>query len=55
MTMGWTCPNCGQVYSPTVMTCWYCPRYIVATGTSYACTCRTSARCPLHSSTEVLP
>lgn len=22
--LGWTCPNCGKVFSPTVTECYYC-------------------------------
>lgn len=25
--MGWTCPKCGSVYSPTTFDCWRCNNY----------------------------
>ncbi len=53
--VGWECPKCGRVYAPFIACCAVCPRELTATiGTfdptrpTYACTCGTSVRCPLH-------
>jgi hypothetical protein len=49
--MGWECPKCGRVYAPFVDTCVPCSSPPVTMGTlvpTYACTCGTSASCPIH-------
>lgn len=35
--LGWTCPQCGSVYSPTTTECWRCNK----TEQSYTITCIT--------------
>ena len=34
LNMGWCCPNCGRVYSPTQMMCLYCPTKEVFTNST---------------------
>ena len=49
---GWECPKCGHVYSPSMVMCSYCPQQAtVTTSTGTACTCGTTAVCPLHNAT----
>ncbi len=52
--MGWECPKCGRVYAPFMDHCPPCskPEGITAsTVPNYACTCGSTARCPLHAAT----